>query len=110
MISLMAQSEEPSVPVESVVRRYAALIQIICTLGGIAVTWYISTTVSAGEMKMQVQNNTARIVEQDKKIDDLTVALDRVLTKEVYEAHRRGDVERSERMEKLLLQILNDRK
>ena len=68
-----------------------------------AVGWYVGSQNAA-----YTQN--ARLDALERKTDAQEKASEKVLTREVFEAYRQGDIERADRMEKMLLQILERKK
>lgn len=98
---MITADELPSTPAESILRKYSPLINGLIAAASIVGTWYISTTVSAGELKAQVTKNT-------EEIREIKSSMQNLLTKEVYEAREKGNTDRAERMEKMILEILKE--
>lgn len=88
---------------ENFVRRYGTFIHAFFAALSIGITWYISSSVNAADLHSRVNKNT-------EEIREIKTSMQSLLSREVYEAHRRGDVQQAERMEKMLIQILNDQR
>jgi hypothetical protein len=71
---------------------------IICIVG-----WYTTVTINSN-------NHATRLDALEKRVDASDKATERLLTREVFEAYHRGDTERVDRIERTLMQLLNDQK
>lgn len=109
---LTADGESEKTPsVEYTFRRYQPLLHVLAAVLSVSVTWYIATATATHAKDSRIEQNSGKIVENSKQIEELNkkidVALEKVLTKEVFEEYRRADAERAERMERMLTQILS---
>ncbi len=105
-----AEGDKPPT-VEYTFRRYQPLLHVLAAVLSVSVTWYIATATATHAKDSRIEQNSAKIAENSKQIEDLNkkidVALEKVLTKEVFEEYRRADAERAERMERMLTQLLS---
>ena len=91
----------PSFP--GIVNKIVPLVQMIAPILFCVIAWYVATQTNSF-----AQNSRLDALEKRAEAADRTMG--KVLTKEVYEAYRKGDVERADRMEKMLLQLIDQNK
>lgn len=96
-------SQPTSWPILAGVLKFLPIAQALGVVLCAVIAWYVATQANS-------YSQTSRIEQLEKRADASDKTLEKVLTKEVFEAYHQGDIERADRLEKLINQLIADQR